>query len=385
MSGRAAREKLPRGKPPPIPLRFFGLLCALGLLGAPPVNAQIVFIGSASAGAPAGTLTLTIASPAGTVAGHVMVAAISVRPETSLIAPPAGWTLVRRTDQPAGDANSQALYRKTAGPIEPATYSWTFDTSNGSAGGILTFSGVDGAAPIDVENGQATPNGLTHTTPNVSTTVANTMVVTAHSFSSSASWTPPAGMTEAVDAAALPVPDALGVSLEMDFVSQAATGVTGAKTATAANDTDTGVAQILALGPAPIPTNTPTATSTETPTNSPTATATPTSTPTNTPTATSTSTATPTNTPTITPTLTATPTPSVTPSGLLTFTATPTLTASAPTTPTTTARAPTATLTPIGGGGPAGPASPIPTLSAWLLACFAIALVSVALLLIRRG
>jgi len=138
MSDGAASEELPRGSGTSIPLRFIAFLFASGLLAAPAVRAQIVFIGSAPAGATAGTLTLTIAKPAGTAVGQVMVSAIGFRPETSTITPPAGWTLVRRTDQTAANANAQAVYRKTAGVLEPATYSWTFDASDGSAGGIRT-------------------------------------------------------------------------------------------------------------------------------------------------------------------------------------------------------------------------------------------------------
>lgn len=59
---------------------------------------------------------------------------------------------------------------KTAGNSEPASYAWVFSTSTGSAGGILAFSGVDTANPIDVEDGGTTANGLTHAAPSVTTT-----------------------------------------------------------------------------------------------------------------------------------------------------------------------------------------------------------------------
>ena len=54
-------------------------------------------------------------------------------------------------------------------------------------------------------------------------------------------------MTEAVDVASEAVPAVTGVSLEMSYVTQASAGATGTKTATASNDNDCGVAQILAL------------------------------------------------------------------------------------------------------------------------------------------
>jgi hypothetical protein len=153
-------------------------------------------------------------------------------------------------DNASVTANSLAVYYKVAGAGEPASYTWTFSTSTGSAGGIQTFSGVDTAAPINVENGQNTPSGLTHTTLSVTTTVANAMLVTSHAFGSAASWTPPAGMTEAVDQASIAVPNPQGISLEANYALQAAAGATGTKTATASANADVGNAHILALRPA---------------------------------------------------------------------------------------------------------------------------------------
>ena len=113
---------------------------------------------------------------------------------------------------------------------------------------------------------------------------------------------------------------------------------------------------VVVIQPTPTPTDTPTQTATFT--STPTRTSTPTSTPTGT------GTATQTPTPTITPTATVTPTPTLTQTA-------------APSTATATP-----TVTPFGGGGPG---APIPTLSAAMLALFAIALVGVALFAMRRS
>ena len=195
---------------------------------------------------------LTINAPAGTVANDQMIAAISVQPFTATVTPPAGWTLVRQVNNAAATTNSLYVYRRTATAAEPASYTWDFAAwANGyAAGGIQSFSGVDTTTPIDVENGAATASALTHATPSVNTTVAITMVVTSHAVASSATWTPPAGMTEALDAAALTVPDANGQAIEGNYVAQAAIGATGAKTATASGNADTGNTHILALRPA---------------------------------------------------------------------------------------------------------------------------------------
>jgi hypothetical protein len=196
---------------------------------------------------------LTINVPAGTVANDVMIASIAVQPSTTVVTPPAGWTLIRQMNNASATTNSLYVYRRTATGAEPASYTWTPTGLSYAAGGIQTFSGVDTTTPIDVENGAVTASALTHATPSVTTTVANTMLVTSHTFASSANWAPPAGMTEGFEAAALTVPNSNGQAIEGNYVIQAAAGATGVKTATASANADRGNAHILALRPAPIP------------------------------------------------------------------------------------------------------------------------------------
>lgn len=190
--------------------------------------------------------------PLGTVEDDVMIAAIGYQPNTLTITPPAGWTLVGGSSNAAATANSLAVYQHIAGAAEPALYQWTFSGSAlAAAGGMQVFSGVDTTTPIDVSAGQATGNSLNHATPSITTTVANTMLVAAHTFASSATWAPPAGMTEAYDRANLNTGNAAGQSIEGSYVAQAAIGATGTKTATASANADRGNTYIIALRPAP--------------------------------------------------------------------------------------------------------------------------------------
>ena len=191
---------------------------------------------------------LTLAKPAGVVANDVMIAAIGFRPASASLTVPDGWTLVRRTDNAvSGASNSLAVYRKVAGSSEPDSYVWNLSGDTYTVGGIQAFSGVDTSNPIDVEDGHTTPYGLSHATPSVTTTVANAMIVTAHTFETATTWTPPSGMTEGFDT------KFGGQSIEGNYVLQATAGATGTKTATAAGSTgdqDEGVTHILALRPA---------------------------------------------------------------------------------------------------------------------------------------
>ncbi len=237
-----------------------GLLCAkwlvIGILLTVALNGNLWaqgFRAAASASVATGVTSFTVNKPTGTQENDVMIAAIAIRPSTASITAPTGWTLVRRTNNSATNPLAQIIYRKVAGSSEGTSYTWTLGSSpTGAAGGISTFYGIDTTAPVNVENGQATPNDISHSTPSVTTTVNNTIVVTAHSFTSCYNWTPPTGMTEAFEVANLAIPDQLGISLEMNYVTQPSAGATGVKTATApGGDPDAGVAQILALKPGP--------------------------------------------------------------------------------------------------------------------------------------
>ena len=194
------------------------------------------------------TGTLVIARPAGTVENDVLIASIGVRPSTAAITPPVGWILVRRMDNSNPTANSLAVYHKVAAS-EPVSYTWELAGASYAAGGIQAFFGVDNANPIDVENGQATPSGFDHRTPSVVTTVPNAMIVTSHTFSSSQTWTAPAGMAESFDQRSGPV-NSFGQSILGSRVLQGTAGAIGVKTATAsgvAGDEDVGNTHILGL------------------------------------------------------------------------------------------------------------------------------------------
>jgi hypothetical protein len=146
-----------------------------------------------------------------------------------------------------------AVYYKVAGAAEPASYSWTFNTGNGQAGGIMSFIGVDTTDPVDIDLGQNTPVGFSHAAPSVTTTTSNVMLVTSHSFASAEAFTPPPGMTEAVDVSSVAPNNAVGQSLEMNYLLQPVIGPSGVRTATVANvagDDDAGNGHTLALRPA---------------------------------------------------------------------------------------------------------------------------------------
>ena len=189
---------------------------------------------------------LAISTPTGTTANDVMIAAIGFNNASAAITPPAGWTLVRRTNNTSTTSNSLAVYRKTAATGEPASHTWGVAGGAFLVGGIQSFSGVDTANPIDAESGQTTVSGTNHDTPSITTSTANTMLVTSHTYASSQSWTPQAGLTESFDRPS-GTASATGQSITGTRQAQAAAGATGTKRSTAASSADVGNTHILAL------------------------------------------------------------------------------------------------------------------------------------------
>lgn len=192
--------------------------------------------------------TLTVSKPTGTLSGDVMLASITVVTNTSTVTAPAGWVLVQSVNQTTGNTSRLYTYYKVAGAAEPASYAWTFTGANvGTVGGIASFTGVDTTSPIDVSTSQTTASSTSHTAPSITTTVAGDMLVTIHSFASSRTWTPPGGMTEAVDRYSRNGTGGSGVSLGMNYEARPATGATGTRTAVASGSADRGATHSIAL------------------------------------------------------------------------------------------------------------------------------------------
>jgi concanavalin A-like lectin/glucanase superfamily protein/putative pyrroloquinoline-quinone binding quinoprotein len=215
--------------------------------------------------------TLTINKPPLTGSGHVMIASIAFRasccgvtPADVGITPPAGWTPVRRIDNPAGQLSSLAVYWKVAG-AEPGPYQWSFSctgptcgTFNEAAGGILSFSGVDTTTPIDQEDWANTSSATWPSlkTPSLNVTVAGTMLVTSHAIANYATWAspPPSGMTEAFQERSG------GTAIQVSYAPWADQVPTGTREATDTGPElpDNGNAHILALRKSCQPVSAPT-------------------------------------------------------------------------------------------------------------------------------
>lgn len=228
------------------------LLAALSLL-ALPAQAAITYVGQAKNGAASGNLS--IIPPSGT-AGDVLVATIAVRPYQRTISTPSGWTLVVESTNINDVTMRMITFTRVTTAASEGASSWTIGggAHTGVAGGIVRFSGVDGASPVN----RSAANVMGYSSFSIQANgvtpgVANTMLVTSHAFTSApASWTPPGGMTEALEAASEGVPSTGGMGMEMNYQPLATATATGARSATAASggtDTGYGIGHTLALTP----------------------------------------------------------------------------------------------------------------------------------------
>jgi hypothetical protein len=235
---------------------------AVGLLAAgqsslTALAADPTALASASNGSGPARVSIAIDRPAGTAAGHVMLASIVISDDDPAFTAPAGWTLVRQDT--IKDMLRHSVYIKVAGPAEPASYTWTVPSARRMAGGITTFDGIDTTQPIDAVNGQSNPAGTAVTAPGVTTTVANAVLVQLAAVASAGGLTPANGMTEAWEAAAPGAStrkNTQGAAASLSHAVQPAIGSTGSRTAV------TGVAArsigvLVALRPVPAPDTSP--------------------------------------------------------------------------------------------------------------------------------
>jgi PKD repeat protein len=196
-----------------------------------PVTQTITVTAPSTGIARAGTATtvnavadtgITIATPAGTSTGDVLVACLTLNGSTVAgTGAPAGWTQLAAV---TGVVNPHVYgYYRVAGAAEPASYHWTYSSAVISSGGIGRYTGASG-----LDTTASTASGASSTTATVAgvtTTTANAMLVGCagiNSGSTAVTITGPGGMTELWDLG--------GKRQETDDGLQAAAGASGAKT-----------------------------------------------------------------------------------------------------------------------------------------------------------
>jgi hypothetical protein len=218
---------------------------------APPVSGSAPIVNHGSSAAGNGTATsLSIASPAGTSAGDLLLAAITVRGGTSpVVTAPAGWTLVR--SDAISTTVAQHVYRHLAGSSETgsSTWTWTFSKAEAAAGTISAFAGVDPIAPIDASTGSSNAVSSTSiSTGAAAASRAGSVLVGLFGIARSTAIAAPFAMIEGAEAAS--TAGSYFATSEVSTTFLAAAGSAGPRTATAGT-ASVSIGQLVVLNPAP--------------------------------------------------------------------------------------------------------------------------------------
>src|SRR5262249_445547 len=130
----------------------------------------------------------TVSKPAGGGAGGPPRAAVEGGGEPGRGR--GGWTLVvdRVAAEGTGSAFHAQVWYRVAGASEPSSYTWTVSGSPWVDIGVLAYSNVNQASPIDLSSGRYAGVTASPSTRPVTTTGSNEMVVARFSTSTSRHW-----------------------------------------------------------------------------------------------------------------------------------------------------------------------------------------------------
>jgi hypothetical protein len=189
----------------------------------------------------------TVIAPPGIASGDLLLAILEIDSNPPVISAPTGWSQVLDTPAATGTGATFHLeiWRKIATSTEPSSYTFGVSGNPWTDIGILDYAYVNTAAPIDAISGRDAGITAIPTTPSITTTQANEMLVAVFSNYGSVSFAAGSGMTQRYNFDSNTAQDAV----------QAVAGSSGTRTATASGAGPTAAA-ILALKPG-VPDTTP--------------------------------------------------------------------------------------------------------------------------------
>jgi hypothetical protein len=176
--------------------------------------------------------SLQISTPANTVQNDLMIASMAYTQGVT-VTPPSGWSTTSTFCN--GTAMCLSSYYLVAGASIQSSYTWTIGTSTSRAvGTISSYRYVNPTNPVETYYSSSPVSGTQHATSSCcSTAYDNALIYAVFAVAptaSTATWTPPTGMTERVDTAIDASPTFY--SLEVADFIKAPAGPIGALTAT---------------------------------------------------------------------------------------------------------------------------------------------------------
>jgi chitodextrinase len=193
--------------------------------------------------------SISVAKPAGIVAGDVLVGTVTSRMgAAATISVPSGWTFVRRDSctLPATQM-TQAVFVRTASGYEPEWTQWSLSRAVGSSAAIAAYRGVDGSSPLAAHSGATAVNSTTATAPSVTTPAPESLVAGSFGRSGTGSVAAPSGTTQRYTVAGSGSEPA--ATFGLDFVRSTA-GSTGSVTTSSGAASGCAIGQLVALRPA---------------------------------------------------------------------------------------------------------------------------------------
>lgn len=220
-----------------------------GALSGDTPAASPLFATATATGTTAASASLTISTPPGAGADHVLVASVAFRAE-SVIAAPAGWSEAVRTTclGNRGENVTQAVFVRAAAPVEPETVTFTSTTAAGATGVIAAYAGVDREQPVLASGGQIRRNSRYVTAPSLSIPLPGALLVAVHTHTGTAAIEAAPGMTARAVASATP-----NLRTLLSDELRPSAGVTGVRTSPTNQDNNCAIGQHVALRPAPDP------------------------------------------------------------------------------------------------------------------------------------
>lgn len=177
--------------------RVLTLVLAALLALTPIAHAAVEAGASTTSGTPgAGRATsITLTLPAGVVTGDLLLAHIGAEGASTLITPPAGWTVVARVE---GAELASAIFSRTATASEPTSYNFDLGASTRVSGGMLRLQNAFAAGAIESVS-HATGSGTTLAAPSVANAAPGALLVLFCAGAFQANWATPTGATEQWD------------------------------------------------------------------------------------------------------------------------------------------------------------------------------------------
>lgn len=119
--------------------------------------------------------TITIAAPSGAAQNDLAVACIAINHDRAPVSSSGGgWT--KQVEAEYSVDVTVSCWWLILGASPPADWTWTWPTADGYCGGIALYTGIDTADAYDV-SGSSSAQSTTPTSPSVTTTANNALVV----------------------------------------------------------------------------------------------------------------------------------------------------------------------------------------------------------------